>query len=75
MLARHTNTFSPRQIELPDLQRRKPDPSAHPDGGLVIANLVQAWSTLVQAQTKLTESGLLVKTPPVMCSSRRFWEL
>jgi P27 family predicted phage terminase small subunit len=31
--------------------------------GLVLANLCQAWSTLVGAQTKLKESGLLLKTP------------
>ena len=31
--------------------------------GLALANLCQAWSTLVKAQTKLNESGLLLKTP------------
>ena len=31
--------------------------------GLVLANLCRARSTLVKAQTKLTESGLLLKTP------------
>jgi P27 family predicted phage terminase small subunit len=30
-------------------------------GGLALANLCQAWSTLVNAQTKLNESGLLLK--------------
>ncbi|MGA1373028.1 MAG: phage terminase small subunit P27 family [Pseudomonadales bacterium] len=31
--------------------------------GHALANLCQAWSTLVKAQTKLNESGLLLKTP------------
>jgi P27 family predicted phage terminase small subunit len=31
--------------------------------GLALANLCQAWSTLVKAQKKLNESGLLLKTP------------
>ena len=31
--------------------------------GLALANLCQTWSTLVKAQTKLNESGLLLKTP------------
>ena len=31
--------------------------------GLALANLCQAWSTLVKAQTKLNETGLLLKTP------------
>jgi P27 family predicted phage terminase small subunit len=31
--------------------------------GLALAILCQAWSTLVKAQTKLSESGLLLKTP------------
>jgi P27 family predicted phage terminase small subunit len=31
--------------------------------GLALANLCQAWSTLVKAQIKLNETGLLLKTP------------
>lgn len=31
--------------------------------GIALANLCQAWSTLVRAQIKLNESGLLLKTP------------
>jgi len=31
--------------------------------GIALANLCQAWSTLVKAQMKLNESGLLLKTP------------
>ena len=31
--------------------------------GLSLANLCQAWSTLVKAQTKLNETGMLFKTP------------
>lgn len=31
--------------------------------GLALANLCQTWSTLVKAQAKLNESGLLLKTP------------
>ena len=31
--------------------------------GMVLANLCQAWSTLVKAQVKMNETGLLLKTP------------
>jgi len=31
--------------------------------GMALANLCQAWSTLVKAQLKLNETGLLLKTP------------
>src|ERR1700682_710919 len=31
--------------------------------GMTLANLCQAWSTLVKAQEKLTEMGILYKTP------------
>ncbi len=31
--------------------------------GQTLTNLRQAWSTLVKAQAKLIESGLLLKTP------------
>jgi len=31
--------------------------------GMTLANLCQAWSTLMKAQTKLTEMGILYKTP------------
>jgi P27 family predicted phage terminase small subunit len=30
---------------------------------MTLANLCQTWSTLVKAQTKLTEMGILYKTP------------
>ena len=30
---------------------------------MVLVNLCQAWSTLVKAQVKLNETGLLLKTP------------
>jgi len=30
---------------------------------MALANLCQAWSTLIKAQAKLNESGLLLKTP------------
>jgi len=31
--------------------------------GMVLASLCQAWSILVKTQTKLTEMGILYKTP------------
>ena len=31
--------------------------------GMCLANLCQAWSTLIQAQTKLTEMGILYRSP------------
>lgn len=31
--------------------------------GMSLANMCQAWSTLVKAQTKLNETGMLLKTP------------
>jgi P27 family predicted phage terminase small subunit len=31
--------------------------------GMMLANLCQAWSTMVKAQTQLTEKGILYKTP------------
>jgi P27 family predicted phage terminase small subunit len=31
--------------------------------GMTLANLCQAWSTMVQAQKKLTEMGILYKSP------------
>jgi P27 family predicted phage terminase small subunit len=31
--------------------------------GMALANLCQTWSTLIKAQTKLTESGMLFRTP------------
>lgn len=31
--------------------------------GMALANLCQAWSTLVKAQLKLNETGMLFKTP------------
>ena len=31
--------------------------------GMVLANLCQAWSTMAKAQGKLSETGLLLKTP------------
>lgn len=31
--------------------------------GMSLANMCQAWSTLVKAQKKLNETGMLLKTP------------
>jgi phage terminase small subunit len=41
--------------------------------GYTLANLHQDWSTLVKAQTKLKEFGLLLKTPSGYIQQARCW--